>query len=148
VITAVPGAGVADTPVTMPVPAPTEAIAGLLLLHTPPEVGCVRVRVWPSQTESVPTMADGAGVTVTTTVDRQPAVNAYVMVAVPGATPVTTPVVRPTVAMPVLLLVQVPPVDAFVSVIVEATQTLVGPTMGAAAFTTVTTMVTEQPATR
>jgi len=47
VIVAVPGAGVADTAVTIPVPKPTEAMAGLLLLHVPPADGCVRVAVSP-----------------------------------------------------------------------------------------------------
>ncbi len=76
VIVAVPGAGVADMPVTMPVPKPMSAIAGVLLAHVPPDMGWVSVVVSPWHTLSVPTIAAGAGVTVTTLVAVQPALKA------------------------------------------------------------------------
>jgi len=87
VIVAVPGAGVADTPVTMPVPIPMLAIVGSLLVHVPPAVGCVNVVVRPSHTDVAPTIGAGAAVTVATTVLVQPALNAYVTIVVPAETP-------------------------------------------------------------
>jgi hypothetical protein len=72
----VPGAGVADTPPNKPVPKPMVPIAVVLLVHVPPVIGCVSGVVSPSHTELAPTIADGAGVTVTTLVDVQPALNA------------------------------------------------------------------------
>ena len=52
------------------------------------------------------------------------------MVAKPAVTPVTIPVVEPTVATAVLLLLQVPPVVASVSVLEEPAQTVSIPLMG------------------
>ena len=72
---AVPGAGSAETPVTTPVPKPTLATDGSLLLHVPDGVTCVRVVVRPSHTDGVPPIAAGAAVTVATTVDVQPALS-------------------------------------------------------------------------
>ena len=51
--------------------------------------------------------------------------------AVPGAIPVTMPVEVPTVAIPVLPLLQVPPVVASESVVVDPWQTFVVPVMDA-----------------
>lgn len=62
------------TPVTMPVEAPTEAIELLLLLQVPPPVASVSVMVWPAVTVLLPEMLDGAGLTVTTLVATQAAV--------------------------------------------------------------------------
>lgn len=148
VMIVVPGGGVADMPVTRPVPKPTVAIAGLLLVHVPLGTGWLSVVVNPSHTLNVPVIATGAGVTVTTIVDVQPALNAYVIVVVPGLIPVTMPVAEPIVPTDGVLLAQLPPGVLFVNVICEPTHTLVGPTIGAAAETTVITMVTAQPATR
>ena len=53
-----------------------------------------------------------------------------VIVAVPADTPVTIPVAKPTVAMPVALLLHVPPAVASDNVMTEPTQTLVGPDIG------------------
>jgi hypothetical protein len=44
------------------------AIAGLLLVHVPPDTGCVSVVVSPTHTESVPPIEAGAAVTVSTRV--------------------------------------------------------------------------------
>jgi len=52
-------------PETMPVPEPTEAIDGLLLLQVPPLVAWLSVVVAPSHTSVVPVMAVGAVFTVT-----------------------------------------------------------------------------------
>lgn len=139
----VPGAGNAVIAFTSPEPRPIVAIAGVLLVHVPPGVVCVSVEVSPSHAESVPPIGAGAGVTVTTLLEVQPAVSEYVMVAVPGAgvedTPVTTPVDEPTVAMEVGLLVQLPPGVLLLNVIVEPSHTVDGPTIGAADATTVIT---------
>lgn len=67
---------------------------------------------------------------------------------VPVVIPHITPVVEPMVPTAPVLLAQVPPGVLFVNVIHEPTHTLVGPMIGAAADTTVTTIVAEQPATR
>ena len=146
VIVAVPGAGVADTPVTTPVPIPTLAVAGALLVHVPPAVGCVRVVVSPSHTDVAPTIGAGAAVTVATTVLVQPALNEYVTIVVPADTPYRTPVVEPMVPTARLLLLQVPPDAVVVNVPVLPTHTG-GPNGGVAVATTVITLVTEQPAT-
>ena len=53
------------------------------------------------------------------------------IIAVPAATPLTTPVVEPMVAIPVLLLLHVPPDVMSLSVVELPTQTLVVPVMGA-----------------
>ncbi len=66
----------------------------------------------------------------------------------PAETPQSTPVADPIVATAGVLLAHEPPEVLLVKVIQEPTHTLVGPTMGAAAETTVIIIVTEQPATR
>lgn len=60
------------TPVTKPV-GPTEAMPGLLLLHTPPETASVSIVVAETQTVDDPTMepADGERLTVTGAVAKQ-----------------------------------------------------------------------------
>ena len=60
------------TPVTMPVDAPTVALAALLLVHVPPPGVDVSVVDVPIQAVSVPPIAPGAAATVTTRVDAQP----------------------------------------------------------------------------
>ena len=62
----------APTPVTTPVPDTTVAFAGLLLLHVPPLVALLSVVVVPIQADSVPLIAPGAAVTVTSYVATQP----------------------------------------------------------------------------
>ena len=52
------------------------------------------------------------------------------MVTIPGDTPVMIPVVEPAVAMDVLLLLQVPPVSASVSVIADPAITVLLPEIG------------------
>ena len=59
-----------ETPPTTPVAAPTVAIDVARLLQTPPEVASERVIVEPEQTEPEPTMAAGAGFTVTLAVTK------------------------------------------------------------------------------
>ena len=66
------------------------------------------------------------------------------MVALPPATPVTTPVAEPTVAMPVLLLLHVPPAVVLARVVDEPRQ-VDGEPVIAANGATETTVVALQP---
>jgi hypothetical protein len=66
------------------------------------------------------------------------------MDALPVAMPVTTPVDEPTVAIPVLLLLQVPPAEPSDKVVAVLVHMLVVPEIGSMAFT-VTTAVIWQP---
>jgi hypothetical protein len=70
------------------------------------------------------------------------------MTVVPVVTPLTMPDDEPTVATVVLLLIQVPPAVASVTVIVEPAHTLVGPLIAAGAGLTVTTAVARQLPTK
>lgn len=67
------------------------------------------------------------------------------MVAVPAATPVMSPEVRPAVATPVLLLVQLPPLIASLSVMVVATHSADAPIIAVGEGLTVTVVVVTQP---
>lgn len=51
-------------PATIPVPAPTDPSAGLLLLHVPPVVPSLNVVVEPTHTFVVPVITAGLGLTV------------------------------------------------------------------------------------
>lgn len=59
----------------MPVPAPTDAIPALLLLHVPPVVVLLSVVAEPTHTAAVPVMAAGSALIVTVTVLAQPVPN-------------------------------------------------------------------------
>ena len=104
VIVTTPGA----TPVTVPLLLPTVAIVPSLVVHVPPGVASVSVRVEPTQTLKVPPIAAGSALTVTTVEALQPA-SAYVIVADTGPIAVTSPDDEPTVATPELLVVHTPP---------------------------------------
>jgi len=67
---------------------------------------------------------------------------------VPASTPVAIPLLLPIVATAVVLLVQVPPVDVLLSVVVRPTQTLAVPEMDAGRGLTVSTVVVIQPVAR
>lgn len=67
VIVTVPG----DMPVTPPLSDPINAVAGWLLVHTPPLMLSVRVAAAPAQIDAGPDMADGPALTVTIAVDAQ-----------------------------------------------------------------------------
>lgn len=66
----------ADIPVATPVPMPIVPTAVVPLLHVPPANGWVSVVVSPSQTDNVPLIDTGAGVTVSTLVAVQPPLSA------------------------------------------------------------------------
>jgi hypothetical protein len=98
------------------------------------------------QALSVPLIAAGDGLTVTTAVLVQPVdANANVMFEVPAATPVTTPSLLPISAMVALPELHVPAPDELVSVVVSNGQTLKVPPIAAGAAFTVTTEKTRQP---
>jgi hypothetical protein len=118
VIVAVP----AERPVTLPDPS-TEAFR-LLLYQAPPLYVSLRLVTDPKHTVFVPKIADGTGFTVTTVLAVQPVERVYVTPAVPAVTPVTIPEVTPIVAIPVALLLQVPPAGVSPRVIVEPAHTL------------------------
>ena len=87
----------------------------------------------------------GDGVTVTTIVLLQPLPREVVMVVVPADMPVTTPVTGSTVPTAVLLLLQLPPGDEELSVVVRVTHTLAVPVIVPGPALTVTTAVAKQP---
>ena len=60
------------------------------------------------------------------------------MVAVPAIMPLAIPVVPPMVATDRLLLLQVPPLDASVNVVVEPTHAANSPDTGSIVFTVIT----------
>ena len=144
----------AATPVTSPVVL-TVAIVGSVALHVPPAAPSVSVVVTPAQIVVVPVIApaDGSAFTVFIIVavllqPVLPSVIVYPIVAVPAAMPVTTP--PATVAVPGALLLQVPPVAASVSVVVEPAHSLavpvIGATAGPASVVHVTELAAVQPA--
>lgn len=104
-----------DAPYRSPVPeiVPTD---GVLLLHTPPGVVLDNVVVWNSHTVPAPVIADGRPFTVTTAVVIQPVDAVYVIVAVPVVVPAVQVPPDVIVAVPVALLLHVPPGVALLSV--------------------------------
>ena len=83
----------------------------------------------------------GCGFTVNDCVAAHVVGSVYVKIGFPDATPTTLPLLLPTVAKEVLLLLQVPPVEASLSVIAKPTQTDVGPVMATGSGFTVTVLV-------
>ena len=101
-----------DKPQTIPV-ALIVAIGGLLIPQTPPPIKSVSVTHEPAHTEFGPNMTPGeigGGITLTVVVVKQPVDSVYVMVSSPIAVSgVTMPETEPINAIPVLLLLQIPP---------------------------------------
>jgi hypothetical protein len=139
VITAVP----AVKPFTIPL---EELIIAtdVLPLHVPPVTVFVKVVAKPAQTDAVPPMAGGSGLTVKTTVDVQPDGSVYVITVVPDASPLTTPLLIPIVATVVLLLLQVPPVVLLLKVAVSPSHTLAVPVIAAGNGLTVIFLIARQ----
>jgi hypothetical protein len=61
-----------DTPVTIPVVDPIDAMKPLELLHVPPVVASANVVVKPWHTLNVPAIGSGDGLTVKSEVTKQP----------------------------------------------------------------------------
>jgi hypothetical protein len=130
-------------PTIEPDPGAAVATAVLLLVHVPPVMASLRTIVKPWQTFAAPIIAEGVGRTVTVVVVMHPFV--YIITAVPGAMPETMPVVAPIVAVPVLPLLQVPPVVVLLSfVIAVPMHTTVLPVIAAGLAPTVTTVLIVQ----
>jgi hypothetical protein len=134
------------TPVTTPVEEPTVAVPVALLDQVPPVAVSASVVVKPTATEVVPVMAGTTGGVFTVkpyvvVVEPQELVTVYVIVAAPTPTPVTMPEDEPTDAIAVLLLLQVPPVVASLSVTVAVVHTLFRPVIVPAVAGTVLTVI-------
>ena len=134
-----------STPVTIPVPEPTVASEALLLLHVLLPEPLVNVVVNPTHTFGVPPIAVGVGFTVDVTVLIHPVAIVYVQTHTPFDTPVAIPVAAPIVAIPVLLLLQVPPPVALAKVVVEPVHNVGVPVIAAGLGLMVTTAVIIQP---
>jgi hypothetical protein len=119
-----------EVPAVMPVTTPpvtTQPPGNTDHIPPAPEPSVVEV---PSHTVAAPVMAAGKGFTVTVATSySEPTV--YVMVVVPAAMPVTTPVAAFTVPTATTALLQVPPVVVLARDVVEPTQTLNVPVIGA-----------------
>lgn len=123
----------------------TDATATELLLHVPPPVTFVSVVVSPEHIVVLPVIAAGNGFTVMPIVRKHPVPIVYVIVAgPPGAPPYTVPILS-TDAITTLVVVHVPPVVPSVKLIVDPTQTAVGPIIGTGNGFTVTTVEVKHP---
>jgi hypothetical protein len=135
-------------PYTVPRPS-TVATEVLLLVQVPPPGRSLNGVVVPAHNDAVPVISPGAALTVSVTDVVQPP-KVYVIVEVPGVGPHTTVAVpeTPVTVTTVLLLLQVPPPAASVSVLVALAHRLVRPPIGAGAAVTVIDFVTAQPEPR
>ena len=125
------------------IPPETVAIAGVLLLHMPPEVASDSVTVPPVHTVGLAGSIDpGAVFTVATVLAEQPAI-VYLIVAVPTVLPVTTPPAE-TEAMPEALLLHAPLAVASVNVAVPPKHTVTGVGVIAAGVGLTVTVVKEE----
>ena len=118
----------AETPVTIPVDEPTDAMDALLVDHVPPETASLIVMLLPTARVVMPEMGSAAGLTVTVMV-AELAPTVYEIMHVPAAAPVTTPLDEPTVAIEILLLLQCPPAVESDKVVVEPAHRLSMPLM-------------------
>ena len=133
-------------PFTTPVEAPTDAVAGTLLLHAPPVVASASVLLPPIHNMREPVIGATAGSTLSVVVAVQPVVPTNVITAVPVAIADTEPVVAPMVATEVLLLDQVPPpVTASANVVLAPTHSVVLPVIGNNGFTLMVLVAVDTP---
>ena len=131
----------------MPVVA-TGATAEFELLQVPPAEGSLTVTVPPPlHTVGLDgVIAGGIGLIVTTTEAGVPQLLSYTIVVVPAATPVTRPAAS-TVAVPGMLLLQVPPVEASANDVVVPGQATGVPVIATGAAFTVSVALDVQPET-
>lgn len=130
-------------PLITPVVRAADAIEGVELLQVPPGAAFVSSVALLWHMVGVPPMGDIA-LTVTVAVAIQPAGVVYLMIALPGPAPVTMPVDKPTVAMPVDILLHVPPGVALDNVVVVPWHMVLKPVIGDIGCT-VTVIVAIQP---
>jgi hypothetical protein len=131
------------TPVTIavgPVP-PVVAIPALELLHVPVTGFECKVVVAPGQILLLPVIAAGETRTVIDLVAGSPHIVVYDMVQVPLATPVTAPLAASTVALLALLLLQLPPGTASLSITVCPVHTDELPEIGTGTVVTDTVVI-------
>jgi hypothetical protein len=136
-----------DTPPTIPVVLPTDAIALLALLQVPPLTLLLSVIVVPIHTLIEPVLlvlAGNAALTVTTAVLEQPDAFVYDIVALPAEYPLTTPPVL-TGAILTSLLLHVGPAGLEPSVVVLPTHNVRLPVIGVGDARTVIERVRRQP---
>lgn len=140
-ITLVPG----DTPVTMPLPAPTVATELVPLVHVPLEDASESAIVDVTQVSVDPVIGDAIGNTVTVFTAIQPVIGlVYVIVVVPELTPTARP---PEVmkAIVVVLELHVPPVVASLNCADVPSQKPLTPTIAAGTGLMVTVTDVLQP---
>ena len=139
----------AVSPSTTPVDASTVPTAITLLLQAPPAVALSRSVVLPVQTVAAPVMAAGSGLTVTTAVAAHPVdVLMILMLTVPAEIPPTRPVAELTVPIATSDDCQVPPgtgAGMLANAVVDPTQTVAVPVMGAGTGATVAVATRKQP---
>jgi hypothetical protein len=130
--------------VTKPVARPMVAIVVVLLVQVPLVVTSTSKVVDPEQTATAPEINEGDEFIVTGVLLEQPVSTVYVIVSIPGVTPLITPVPAGTVAIPVLLLLHVPPVVPSIKVAVEPVHATLVPLMTDGSALTVTIVVMRQ----
>jgi hypothetical protein len=112
----------------------------------PPVLVVLSVVVVPTQALSVPVIAAGSGLTVTTLVNWQPpAPIVYVTSHVPADIPLTTPEPRPMVAIPGQATLHVPPAGEPTAVVVDPAHTCNVPVMAVGSGLMSTTVERWQP---
>jgi hypothetical protein len=134
----------ADTPVTSP-DAFTDATAVLPDVQLPPPIPLFNVVDWPTHIVIVPLIDVGRTFTVTCAVRRHVVGRVYVIVALPFEIPITIPE-ELTVAMPVALLLHVPPIGLLITLVELPSHTSCVPVITAGSAFTFTVAVRIQPA--
>ncbi len=128
----------APVPVTTPVVGPTVTVDVPVVVQVPPAGLLLSVVVAFTQMLVMPVIVAGSAFTVIIAVRWQPVDNVYEMVVVPAATAFTKPDPETIVAVPVVLLVQVPGPGLLVSVVVLPSQSISEPAITAGSALTVT----------
>ena len=134
-------------PAAIPVTTPelfTLATPGDIDNQLPPPVALLKFVVSPAQIVVVPVMSAGSGFTIIDATDLQLVGSVYVITADPALPPNTTPD-GDTAATELLLLLQLPPVLAFVKEVDEPEHTFSTPLIGAGKGFTVTVVERIQP---
>jgi hypothetical protein len=138
-----------DIPVATPFTSPEivfiVATPGFDDVQVPPDTELVSVADAPVQSCPEPPIDGGNPIADIDMVLKHPEPRSYVITAVPEEIPVTTPAVL-TDNFDASLLVQVPPLIGWVSVMEAPTHRLEAPEMAAKALFTVIERVTKQPA--
>ena len=116
-----------------------------MLLHVPPDVASLSVKLEPAHIGVTPVIAAGVWLTVITWVAIQPAADVKVIVELPADTPLYIPVPEPIVATARLLLLHVLLPEASVTVALRPVHTENVPPIADGNVLTVTGAVMIQP---